>query len=223
MGMRALTIGLLLLVATGCDDGGSARPIDGGPIDAAARDGSAVDGASPEDGGSDASAFDARAADASSVDAGADASGGDAGDRGDSGRDGGGARTTLLPAYCPSTATAPGLYRGTLAGNLNDIAGASGCGALTAEGRDGAVRVELEPGQTVRARYRHAGDGVLYVLDSCPVTSTCLDGSDVSTDGEESIEWTNDGASSNPVYVVLDSTDPAGAQTFELDLEILGP
>jgi hypothetical protein len=129
-------------------------------------------------------------------------------------------RLNLNAGFCPSTPTVAGLYRGTLASNLNDIGGACG---LSAPGRDGAVRVELQPGQTVRAAYRHAGDGVLYLLDSCPVVGSCLASSDDSFSGEETLEWTHTGATMNPVYIILDSDDLGGGQTFELDLEITGP
>ena len=129
-------------------------------------------------------------------------------------------RLNLNADFCPSTPTLAGLYRGTLASNLNDIGGACG---LVAPGRDGAVRVELQPGQTVRAAFRHAGDGVLYLLDSCPVVGSCLASSDGSSSGEETLEWTHTGASMNPVYIILDSDDLGGGQTFELDLEITGP
>ncbi len=126
-------------------------------------------------------------------------------------------RTTLLPGFCPSTVTAPGLYQGTLAANLNDV---SGCGALSAPGRDGAVRLELAPGASVSATMRHAGDGALYILDACPVVSSCLDASDESLSGAETVNYTNDTGGTNTVYVVLDSDDLAGPQTFELDLTV---
>lgn len=138
----------------------------------------------------------------------------------DTGTPDAGARKVLLAQYCPSTVTAPGLYRGTLAANTNDIT--SAC-LLSAPGRDGALRVELEPGQAVRAVYRHAGDGVVYILDSCPVTSTCLAGANTSSSGEEVVQWKNTGSVKNPVYVVLDSSALGGAQTFELDLFVTGP
>jgi hypothetical protein len=89
-------------------------------------------------------------------------------------------RTTLFPQFCPSSATAPGLYEGTLASNLNDV---SGCGALSAPGRDGAVRLELEPGASVSATLRHAGDGALYILYAFPVVSSFIDSSDQSLSG----------------------------------------
>lgn len=126
-------------------------------------------------------------------------------------------RTTLFPQFCPSSVTAPGLYEGTLASNLNDV---SGCGALSAPGRDGAVRLELEPGASVSATLRHAGDGAVYILDSCPVVSSCLDSSDQSISGAETVSYTNDTGITNIVYVVLDSDDLAGPQTFELDLSV---
>lgn len=129
-------------------------------------------------------------------------------------------RVAILPGFCPSTATPSGLYRGTLAGNLNDVG--SACG-LTASGRDGSIRVELQPGQTLRATYRHAGDGVLYLLDNCPVVASCLAGSDDTSSGAESLSFTWTGATMNPVYLFLDAFELDGPQTFELDLEITGP
>lgn len=129
-------------------------------------------------------------------------------------------RQVILPGFCPSTPTAAGYYRGTLANNLNDIAGACG---LSAPGRDGALRIELAVGHTVRAVYRHGGDGILYLLDSCPVVGSCLVGADSSSSGEEVLEWTNTGNAMNPIYLILDSDELAGPQTFELDLFITGP
>ncbi len=129
-----------------------------------------------------------------------------------------GARMTLLPAFCPGSVTAPGFYEGTLGANLNDI---SGCdGQLSAPGRDGSVRLELAPGATVSATMRHDGDGILYILDRCPVTSSCLDTSDSSISGAESVSYTNNTGETNTVYVVLDSDDSMGPQTFELDLAV---
>jgi len=119
--------------------------------------------------------------------------------------------------------TAPGFYRGTLASNTNDIPSVSGCGSLSVPGRDGSVRIELAPGATVRATYRHAGDGALYILDRCPVQSSCLDGSDSSLSGAETVEWTNTGSETNTIYVVMDSDALTSPQTFELDLFVTGP
>ncbi len=124
-------------------------------------------------------------------------------------------RTNLLPQFCPSTVTPPGFYEGSLSLNLNDI---GSCGVLSAPGLDGSVRLELTPGQTVSATMRHDGDGILYILDRCPVTSSCLDSSDSTISGAESVSYTNNTGETNTVYVVLDSDDLGGPQTFELDL-----
>ncbi len=126
-------------------------------------------------------------------------------------------RTTLTPQFCPGTPTVPGLYEGTLALNLNDV---SGCGGITAPGRDGAVRIELVAGATVTATMRHEGDGILYILDSCPVVGSCLDSSDTGTTGAEQVSYTNDTTQTNPIYVILDSHSLAGAHAFELDLAV---
>lgn len=217
--MRAaalITSVLLFACACGDDDGSGADagpvPVDGGGIDAGAVDAGAVDAGTVDAGSVDAGSGEI---DGGEPDAGAE----DAGATPDAGT----TRTAIIPGFCPSTATAPGLYRGTLASNTNDLTSPAGCGISGAPGRDGAVRVELEPGQTLTATYRHAGDGILYILDDCPVESSCLDGSDGSLSGAETVTWTNDGASTNPVYVILDSDSLSGPQTFELDLFVTGP
>ncbi|MFK7987392.1 MAG: hypothetical protein AB8I08_15330 [Sandaracinaceae bacterium] len=199
------------------DAGGSDAGGEDSGTDAGVEDGGADAGA--EDAGTDAGAEDG-GTDAGGTDAGAEDGGTDGGDVSDSGA----VRSVLFPAFCPSSPTAPGIYRGTLGSNLNDVASVSGLGCtLGAPGRDGSVRVELSPGQTVRATLRHAGDGILYILDNCPVVTSCLDGSDSSVSGEESVEWTNTGSAMNPIYVFLDSDSLSGPQTFELDLEVLDP
>lgn len=129
-------------------------------------------------------------------------------------------RRTVFAEFCPSTATAAGLYRGTLASNLNDIAGAC---TVSAPGRDGSLRVMLSPGQTLTATYRHAGDGVVYLLERCPVVSSCVASADTSTAGAETLRYTHDGAAAAPFYLVLDSASTTGPQTFELDLDVTGP
>lgn len=126
-------------------------------------------------------------------------------------------RTTLTPQFCPGTPTIPGLYEGTLALNLNDV---SGCGGIAAPGRDGAVRIELAAGATVTATMRHEGDGILYILDNCPVVGSCLDSSDTGTTSAEQVSYTNGTTQTNPIYVILDSHSLAGAQAFELDLAV---
>lgn len=126
-------------------------------------------------------------------------------------------RRTLFAEFCPSTVTGAGLYRGTLASNLNDIAGAC---TVTAPGRDGTVRVMLAPGQTLTATYRHAGDGILYLLERCPVVGSCVASADSSSSGAETLRYTNTGSAAAPYSLVLDSDSTSGPQTFELDLEI---
>lgn len=214
------------IVASGCgDDAVSAtdagrRAIDAAASDAAAADAATVDAAVDHDAGELDGGVDAgEELDGGSLDAGSADAGADAGTAPDSGV----TRTGILPGFCPATATPAGLYRGTLASNLNDIDGVSGCaGVSSAPGRDGALRIELAPGQTLSATYRHAGDGIVYLLDRCPVTSSCLAGSDASLSGAESLTWTNDGPTTNTVYLVLDSDSLDAPQTFELDLDVTG-
>jgi hypothetical protein len=129
-------------------------------------------------------------------------------------------RRTVFAEFCPGTATAAGLYRGTLASNLNDIEGAC---TVTAPGRDGSLRVMLAPGQTLVATYRHAGDGIIYLLERCPVVASCVASADATSSGGETLRYTHTGAAAAPYYLVLDSDSVSGPQTFELDLEITGP
>ena len=218
----------VILVAIGCGpegtpDAGSvdaaidaaARDDGGGTLDGSAHDASTRDASMPDASTADGSLNDAGGApDASASDGGADASTDlDASTEPDAGV----TRAVLWPSSCLGATTPAGLYRGTLASNLNEYS--SACG-LSAPGRDGFVRVEVAPGQTLRAVYRHAGDGVLYLLDNCPVLSSCLDQSDGSSSGPEQIEWTNTGATTNPVYLGLDAAELGGPATFELDIHL---
>jgi hypothetical protein len=129
-------------------------------------------------------------------------------------------RRTVFAEFCPGTATPAGLYRGTLASNLNDIDGAC---TVTAPGRDGSLRVMLSPGQTLVATYRHAGDGIVYLLERCPVVASCVASADATSSGAETLRYIHTGAAAAPFYLVLDSDSISGPQTFELDLEITGP
>lgn len=213
------------LLACGDDD---RAPTDGGldsgfdagsSVDAGDLDASEVDAGDLIDASLDAEAERDAGSDAGTptdagTDAGADA-GTDAGS--DAGTDAGMTRTSVLPSFCPSGTTAAGFYRGTLAGNTNDVS--SACG-LTAPGRDGSLRVAVPAGATLRVVYTHAQDGVVYLLDRCPVLDSCLGGRDATSSGAETLEWTNTSGATNEVFVYLDSFELGGAQTFELDLFI---
>lgn len=205
--MRAVLITMFLLLASACgDDDGAAPDAGSTPVDG----GGGLD-AGP-DAAADASADDASTEDDASVeDAGADAGAPDAGPM----------RRRLLVQYCPSSGTtAPGAYEGTLATNTNDVTGS--CGGASAPGRDGAVRIELPGRATLTATFRHAGDGILSLVDSCPALPTCL-ASGTSSAAGRTLTWTNPADTTNPVHLILDSGALTGPQSFELDLEITGP
>jgi hypothetical protein len=214
--MRTVLACLLVLTACGDDD---RAPIDAGSGTDASFDASLDATAAPDaEVSEDAGVIDADVADASDAstpdDAGSDG-GSDAGtDAGTT--DAGTTRRSVLPSFCPSGVTEPGLYRGTLASNTNDVS--SACG-VTAVGGDGSLRVAVPAGATLRAVYTHAGDGVIYLLDTCPVLGSCLGtGRDASSSGAETLEWTNTSGATNEVFVYLDSFELGGPQTFELDL-----
>jgi hypothetical protein len=224
--MRTVLACLFVLTACGDDD---RAPIDAGSgadtgLDATTSDADVVEDADV----SDADTRDADAIDAgetfsdAGTDAGADSDAGtdagttDAGTTDAGTTDAGATRRSVLPSYCPTTLTEPGLYRGTLASNTNDVS--SACG-VTAVGGDGSLRVAVPAGATLRAVYTHAGDGVIYLLDTCPVLGSCLGtGRDASSSGAETLEWTNTSGATNEVFLYLDSFELGGAQTFELDL-----
>ena len=206
---------IVCLLACGDDD---RAPTDGG-LDSGFDAGSSVDA-----GDLDASEVDAGDLTDASLDAEAERdAGSDAGTPTDAGTDAGAdagtdasvTRTSVLPGPCPSGTTAPGFYRGTLVDNLNEVS--SACG-LTAPGRDGSLRVAVPAGATLRVVYTHAQDGVVYLLDTCPVLGSCLGGRDATSSGAETLEWTNTSGATNEVFVYLDSFELGGAQTFELDL-----
>lgn len=220
--MRFCFVSLFIcLLACGDDD---RAPTDGGldsgfdagsSVDAGDLDASEVDAGDLTDASVDAEAERDAGNDAGTpTDAGADA-GDDAGS--DAGTDAGMTRTSVLPSFCPSGTTAAGFYRGTLAGNLNEVS--SACG-VSAGGPEGSLRVAVPAGATLRVVYTHAQDGVVYLLDTCPVIASCLVGRDATSSGAETLEWTNTSGATNEVFVYLDSFELGGAQTFELDLFI---
>lgn len=181
------------------DSSVDAGSLDAGEVDAGELVDASLDADAERDAGSDAGA---------PTDAGTDA-------RTDAGTDAGLTRTAVLPSFCPSGTTAPGLYRGTLAGNLNEVSAACG---VSAGGPEGSLRVAVPDGSTLRVVYTHAQDGVVYLLDTCPVIASCLVGRDATSSGAETLEWTNTSGATNEVFVYLDSFELGGAQTFELDL-----
>jgi hypothetical protein len=215
--MRTVLACLFVLTACGDDD---RAPIDAGSGTDASFDAS-LDATTSDTAVEDADVTDADARDAEGTDAGETFSDGGSDAGTDSGTDAGTTdagttRRSVLPSYCPTTLTEPGLYRGTLASNTNDVS--SACG-VTAVGGDGSLRVAVPAGATLRAVYTHAGDGVLYLLDACPVLGSCLgSGRDATSSGAETLEWTNTSGATNEVFVYLDSFELGGAQTFELDL-----
>jgi hypothetical protein len=81
--------------------------------------------------------------------------------------------------------------------------------------------VELAPGETLSATYNStSGDAILYILDACPVVTSCLDGADDSASGSETVQWTNDGSETNPVYIILDNAELASSGPFIFDFGI---
>ena len=85
----------------------------------------------------------------------------------------------------------------------------------------------MPAGQTLTVAYEYlAGDGVITVLDNCPVLNSCLASADVSATGSETLSWTNTTSTTNTVTLVLDNADdpdpsygPRGGD-FTLDITI---
>lgn len=124
-------------------------------------------------------------------------------------------RQNLILDYCPSqtSLTPPGYYKGTTAGT-NDFSNVLCVGA--AGGADGALRVEVPVGATLTVTYTSTKDGVLFLLKSCPVLSSCLAGADATgPGGAETITWTNTTGAVVLPTIVLDNDDDPDA--FGLD------
>lgn len=219
--MRLARLLPILLVLSACGDDDGRPSLDAGGFDAATPDaGSALDAGDLVDAGEidAAETVDAGETDAGeSVDAGeTDAGQTDAGGGVDPGADAGVTRSNLpLFDWCGPERVAPGLYRGTLSGQTNDSSAACSVSAL---GGEASLRVNVPSGAALRAVYRHAADGVLYLLDRCGAAISCLVGADSTSSGAETVTWTNTSGADNEVFLILDSTELFGAQTFELDL-----
>lgn len=118
-----------------------------------------------------------------------------------------------------------GFYTGTFASFDNDLdPTASGCTGLPATAPDAIIPVDVRPLQKLTARYHLlADDASIYLVTDCNEVATCRVGADAfagsNVGGEEVLEWTNQGADTERVYLVLDGTTTVSS-LFRLDLEL---
>lgn len=98
--------------------------------------------------------------------------------------------------------------------NYADPAGACG---ITGPGGDGMVKVELGPNETVQATVEMPGaDPVVYLLYNCAISASCASGSDYDTTEIETVSYTNTTASTEVLYLVVDSQGGSGSYTLDL-------
>lgn len=84
--------------------------------------------------------------------------------------------------------------------------GVGGCTGSAQPGPDTMFPIELGPGQTVNLLVdMPGGDPALYLLYDCEETFSCPVGSDRSSGQDEALVYTNASASTERLYVVVDS------------------
>jgi hypothetical protein len=119
----------------------------------------------------------------------------------------------------------PGVYQWPAVGysDMSTLA-TSGCTGYPSDGIDGMLKVELQAGETLDARYRLVGgDASLYLLTDCWTPTTCVSGSDSnwSIGGIEQLNYTNVTGATAVYTLVLDEYFyNGGASIFQLELDI---
>jgi hypothetical protein len=83
-------------------------------------------------------------------------------------------------------------------------------------------KISLEPGERMLAELDMVGaDGALYVVTDCTDEATCVSGGDRTMGlGMEAVQYTNLSPAPVEVFLVIDSADPGGWDTFLLDVKI---
>lgn len=111
-------------------------------------------------------------------------------------------------------------FSGDTCGSTNHIEFAD-CADYTEAGLDLFYEFVLLPGASIDATVTNAADGALWILDGCAEPFSCLAYGDATFTGEpETVAYTNNTGSNQPVYLVVDTygTDSCGAFTGEITI-----
>ena len=141
------------------------------------------------------------------------------------------AETCADASSLPLIVTGDHTFSGNHSGFFDDLdleAPGPSCTSSESAGEDGIVRVRLQPGETLTARYEqlldpstgNQGDGVLYLLSNCLDTTSAL-ACDDQIGTAEVVEYTYLGSTSETLFLVLDNWNPLfPGGPFQLDLLI---
>jgi hypothetical protein len=114
----------------------------------------------------------------------------------------------------------PGTYTGTLDGYARNFGFGLAC--ETHDGADRVYAITLGVGQTLTATATtSAFDLVLNLESPCGASPrACLDGSDLTVSGSETVTYTNPGTAPLDVFVVVDSFSASMTGDYTLDVRI---
>jgi hypothetical protein len=109
-------------------------------------------------------------------------------------------------------------FTGDTCDGYNNVS-AEACGAYTENGLEHYYEIVVPAGCNFTANVTYAiEDAALWLLDSCAPGYTCLGFADDTLDGDtETLVYTNAGAASQVVYLVVDSWGTAACGTSQFD------
>lgn len=98
------------------------------------------------------------------------------------------------------------------------------CADFTEAGYDLFYEFVLLPGASIDVTVTNSADGALWILDGCAEPFNCVAYSDASYTGggAETVAYTNDTGSNQPVYLVVDSYGADTCGTFTGEITING-
>ncbi|MBX2801472.1 MAG: hypothetical protein KTR31_27595 [Myxococcales bacterium] len=114
----------------------------------------------------------------------------------------------------------PGNYYAEFVAYTNTLnPGAGGCTQSSLPGNEAMTPLELQPNQTVTINVRMpGGDPGIYLLYDCGNEFSCPTGRDASLDDNEIMSYTNQGVSTERLYIVVDSKD--GMQPYFMSVNV---
>lgn len=109
-------------------------------------------------------------------------------------------------------------FTGDTCDGYNNVS-AETCGAYTENGLEHYYEIVVPAGCNFTANVTYAAkDGALWLLDSCAPGYTCLGfADDTLTGATETLVYTNTGAASQVVYLVVDSWGTAACGSYQFD------
>ncbi len=117
--------------------------------------------------------------------------------------------------------TPAGGYYSDITAYTNQIDPAQGaCPPVPNLGPDAMTKVEVGPGETITVNVDMAGsDPAVYLLYNCADPNACANGSDIDVGPQEQVAYTNNSASTETLYLVVDSKTQLRPWFMTIDIQ----